>query len=237
MNHKILQVLTVAFSVTLAGSYVYFAGKPKMRPVLKPNSIDVTKTADPDKRSPAGPTFTSDLDLIPGTKSFRIVPPDISGSNPTPDTNQTAKVQGEAISNTLQKKSSFAIKEQAIFDALQKKSSFSIKQQSLREIAKTFSTQYGIDIVIDEASLREQRTSADAAITLELPSVSLRSALKLILAPLDLTYSVESGILRIISRDSEMILGTKAGLIDLADDIPMPPILKDLYQTPNPTSK
>lgn len=223
MNHKILQFLTVAFSVTLAGAYVYFAGKPKLRPTLAPRSIDVAYTVDPDTPGVAGPVFTSDLDMIPSTKSFRVVPPDISVAKPTTEMN--APTQPERVSD------------QAIIEILQKKSSFSIKQQSIREIAKSFSTQFRIPIIIDEASLKEQSISLDEAITLELPSVSLRTALKLILEPSELTYIVENDALLITARHRAMIKGTKAGLIDLAEGVPMPPILKELYQTPNPKSK
>ncbi len=223
MNPKILQVLTVAFSVTLAGSYVYFAGKPKLRPALEPHSIDVTNTVDSNKSGLAGPTFTSDLDMIPSTKSFQMVPPDLSVSNPTTETNPS--MQPDKITD------------QAIIDVLRKKSNFSIKQQSIREILKTFSTQFKIPIIIDEARIREKDSLDDPTITLELPSVSLRSALKLILEPFELTYVVENDVLLITARRSDMIMGTKAGRIDLTDDISMPPILKDLYQTPNPTSK
>jgi hypothetical protein len=222
MNQKILQVLTVAFSVSLAGAYVYFAGKPKQRLALAARSSEIPNTVGPAKPTVAGPIFNSDLDLIPSTKSFRVVPPDISVSKPMPELNSS--MQPDKISD------------QAIIEVLQKKSSFSIKQQSIREIAKTFSTQFKIPIIIDEVSVKERGRSMEEAITLELPSVSLRTALKCILEPSELTYVVENKALLITARNSEMIMGTKAGLIDLADDVPMPPIPKDLYQS-NPTSK
>ena len=54
-----------------------------------------------------------------------------------------------------------------------------------------------IPIWIDERHLSDEGISADASVTLEMDRVPLRTALRLILEPLNLTYVIEDDVLKI----------------------------------------
>ena len=70
----------------------------------------------------------------------------------------------------------------------------------LAGVIKIFKTLHDIPIIIDELALDELSITLEEPITLELPEVSFRSALKLILEPLQLTYVIENEVMRITSN-------------------------------------
>jgi type II secretory pathway component GspD/PulD (secretin) len=185
--------------------------------------VDISDLDAPIRTNPDGPRFDAEFDLIPSTKSFRVVPPNLSTSNSSPEANPSQRPGRDA--------------ERAILEALQMKSDFSIKKQSLREVVKFFSIQYKIPIAFDDAALTKLDANINEPISLELSGGSLRSALMLILAPRELTYVVENDVLRITRRDNSMIMGTKAGRVSLGDTVLPTPSQRETNPSPKPTTR
>ena len=90
--------------------------------------------------------------------------------------------------------------ERKIYRALNERGEVNFNAQPLSGVMKYFSAQYDIPIVLDDKALEEQNITPDEQVTLNLPPVSFRSALKLILEPLQLTYVIEDEVMRITSK-------------------------------------
>ena len=90
--------------------------------------------------------------------------------------------------------------ERKIFQALSEQGGVSFNATPLSGVMKHFREQHGIPIVIDEKALEGNNITSSEPITLELPPVSLRSALNLILEPCGLTYVIENEVLLITSK-------------------------------------
>lgn len=72
----------------------------------------------------------------------------------------------------------------------------------LNEVLRTLATVAGVPIVIDQRALSEARVNIDEPITLDLPtSVRLRSALDLVLERYNLTWMIESEVLKVTSKE------------------------------------
>ncbi len=65
-----------------------------------------------------------------------------------------------------------------------------------------FEAKHGIDIYINDVELDNAGQSADQPVNLSLASATLRSALRIILKPLSLTYVIREGTLEITSEDA-----------------------------------
>ncbi len=61
---------------------------------------------------------------------------------------------------------------------------------------------HGINIILDKTKLTEEGVALDQPITLKLQGVSLRSVLKLLLEPVQLTYIIENEVMKITSTAS-----------------------------------
>jgi len=90
--------------------------------------------------------------------------------------------------------------ERKIYRALNERSEITFNGTPLSGVIKFFRETYNIPIVIDDKALEEENITPDEPITLELPAVSFRSALKLILEPLQLTYVIEDEVMRITGK-------------------------------------
>ena len=90
--------------------------------------------------------------------------------------------------------------ERKIYRALSERSEVNFNGTPLAGVVKTLKAQHDIPIIIDELALDELSITLEEPITLELPEVSFRSALKLILEPLQLTYVIENEVMRITSN-------------------------------------
>ena len=90
--------------------------------------------------------------------------------------------------------------ERKIFRALSERCEVSFNGAALSLVMKYFRNKYTVPIVIDEKALEGVNITSDEPITLELPAVSFRSALNLILDPLELTYVIENEVLLITSK-------------------------------------
>lgn len=94
--------------------------------------------------------------------------------------------------------------ERKIFRALSERGELNFKAMPLFGVIKWFRNTYGIPIVIDEEAVESENLTPEEPISLELPAVSFRSALTLILEPLNLTYVIENEVLLITSKTKAM---------------------------------
>ena len=90
--------------------------------------------------------------------------------------------------------------ERKIFRALSERGEVNFIGTPLSDVMKIFRNAYWIPIVLDEKNLEMENITSDEPITLELPVLSFRSALNLILEPLGLTYVIENEVLLITSK-------------------------------------
>ena len=90
--------------------------------------------------------------------------------------------------------------ERKIYRALNERGEVNFNGTPLSGVIKFFRESYGIPIVLDDKALEDENITPDEPVTLELPPISFRSALKLILEPLQLTYVIEDEVMRITSK-------------------------------------
>lgn len=90
--------------------------------------------------------------------------------------------------------------ERKIYRALNQRGEVNFNATPLSGVVKYFKDAYGIPIVIDDKALESEGVTPDEPITIELPTISFRSTLKLILEPLQLTYVIEDEVMRITSK-------------------------------------
>ncbi|MFL5243983.1 MAG: type II secretion system protein GspD [Gemmataceae bacterium] len=83
---------------------------------------------------------------------------------------------------------------------LQTPVNLNFNETPLRTVINDLRTWQGINIVLDDAALKEGYVSLDQPITLQLENVSLKSALKLLLDKVHLTYVVEDEVLKITTE-------------------------------------
>ena len=88
-----------------------------------------------------------------------------------------------------------------IYRALDERCEVSFNGTRLSVVMKFFKDKYRVPIVLDESKLERVNLTPDEPITLELPAVSFRSALRLILNPLDLTFVIRNEVLLITSYE------------------------------------
>ncbi len=79
--------------------------------------------------------------------------------------------------------------------------SLSCTNQPLREVIDYIRGDQGINIFIDEPALADKGIQLDAPVTIKLDNISLKSALKLVLGLVHLTYVVSDDVLKITTED------------------------------------
>ena len=93
-------------------------------------------------------------------------------------------------------------KHDQITEVLSQKSAVNIQRVPLVKVMEELADKHQIPIWINESELNLIGTNSDVEVTLQLPSVSLRSALRLMLQPMDLTYVIRNSVLEITTIDS-----------------------------------
>jgi hypothetical protein len=87
-----------------------------------------------------------------------------------------------------------------ILAALNQSTEFDFQQWPLTDVASYFKQKHEIEILLDNKALSNAGVSTDTPISEALKKITLRSALKLLLGQLDLTYVVGDGYLLITSK-------------------------------------
>ena len=100
----------------------------------------------------------------------------------------------------LETKNTSKESEDAIRATLNRRLDIDLNGTPLSAAMGEISKQVSIQMILDEKALEEENITADEPITLQLSQVSLRSALKHILEPLQLTYVIEDEVMRITSK-------------------------------------
>lgn len=114
--------------------------------------------------------------------------------------------------------------EQQIHDALNKTTELDVVETPLKDVVQYLSDLHGIPIVLSLKKIAETGITADTPITKNLHGVTLRSALRLLLRDLELTYLVRDEVVEITtSEDAELHMINKVyPVADLVVPIRMP---------------
>jgi hypothetical protein len=91
-------------------------------------------------------------------------------------------------------------RERKIYEALARPIEIEFTEEPLKEIMQKIAKTSGIQIQFDEKALTEAAVATDIPITKILRGITLRSTLRLILRPLQLTYVIRNGVLMITSQ-------------------------------------
>jgi len=87
---------------------------------------------------------------------------------------------------------------EAIFTALRKKVTLDFQEKPLREVARSLSALSGVSVLLD---VRAIGIPADTAVSFAVREMTLRSALRLMLRQLDLTFVIQDQVLLITTPD------------------------------------
>ncbi len=91
-------------------------------------------------------------------------------------------------------------RERIIYEALSKPTDVDFEEKPLKDIIEKIAQTSGIQIQFDEKALSEAAVATDTPITKRLRGISLRSTLRLLLRPLQLTYVIRNGVLLITTQ-------------------------------------
>jgi hypothetical protein len=86
--------------------------------------------------------------------------------------------------------------------ALRQPTFMDFSETPLSQAIQFLGTQHNINIYLDETALANAMVDRDQAVTLQLTGISLRSGLRLLLDPLNLTYNIENEVLKITDKES-----------------------------------
>jgi hypothetical protein len=103
--------------------------------------------------------------------------------------------------------------ETRIWAALEEKTVFDFTEQPLFNVVECLGQLHDINIQLDGKALSDAGIGSDVPITRNVKGVTLRSALKLLLSDLDLTYVVHNGVLMITVKTEAQ--STRYSLISL----------------------
>lgn len=87
--------------------------------------------------------------------------------------------------------------------ALDQRTEIAFTDTPLMDVIDFLEDVHGIVVITDVRSLMAAKVTFDVPVNLELKEVSLRSALRLILAPNGLTYRIEDDVMKITSAETE----------------------------------
>ena len=94
--------------------------------------------------------------------------------------------------------------------ALNEKTELDFTEQPLSDVIEYLKDKHGIEIQFDSKALDDTGVGSDTTITRSIKGISLRSALRLLLSELDMTYVIQHEVLMITSKvEAENILSTR----------------------------
>ncbi|HEY0983203.1 hypothetical protein [Schlesneria sp.] len=92
-------------------------------------------------------------------------------------------------------------REQRIQEALKESTEVSFTDQPLKDALDYLEELHGIEIIIDDAALADAAISTDQPVNLNITGITLRSALRLMLERLQLTYIIEDEVMQITTQE------------------------------------
>ncbi len=90
--------------------------------------------------------------------------------------------------------------EEKIYTALQQTTEFGFDDTPLKDAIEVIKDRHGIEIQFDDKALLDAAVASDTPVTRHVSGISLRSALRLLLRPLQLTYVVRDEVLSITTQ-------------------------------------
>jgi hypothetical protein len=110
----------------------------------------------------------------------------------------------------------------------------SYSDRSLQDVVTNISDEYGIDIRLDRTALEEAGIGTDSPVTNSLKNISLRSALKLVLRNLQLTWIIENEVLIITTNEAankhfDTCVYSIQGLVDDSDPKSVSALVEAIY--------
>lgn len=100
--------------------------------------------------------------------------------------------------------------ETKILAELDNKTELDFAEQPLADVVEYLKQRHDIEIQLDEKALQDAGVGSDTPVTRSIKGITLRSALKLILSELDLTYIIRNEVLMITSKtEAEGMLSTR----------------------------
>ncbi|HQU42370.1 MAG TPA: hypothetical protein PK867_06135, partial [Pirellulales bacterium] len=100
--------------------------------------------------------------------------------------------------------------ETKILSALDDKTELDFTEQPLTDVIDYLKQRHNIEIQLDNRALADAGIGSDVPVTRSIKGITLRSALKLLLGELDLTYAIRNEVLLITSRtEAEQMLSTR----------------------------
>ena len=113
--------------------------------------------------------------------------------------------------------------EEAIQKALARKSTFEFQDTPLTDVVDYLKDAFKIEIQIDTKMLSDQGTGTDSPVTIKAPNITLRAALKQILSPMELSWTIQDEVLLITTSDeAEAWFVTKVYAVDDLPDSALP---------------
>ncbi|MFN0197639.1 MAG: hypothetical protein ACKVT0_12920, partial [Planctomycetaceae bacterium] len=104
----------------------------------------------------------------------------------------------------------FSPAEERIFKSLDETTEFDFNEIPLKDALTFIAEQHNITIILDDKVLEEGTVSADEPITRSLNGITLRSAFRILLRPLELTYVIKDEVLMITSEtEADALLSTR----------------------------
>ena len=94
---------------------------------------------------------------------------------------------------------SSTVKEQAVLAALDRPVALHFKDAPLQSVLEHISQTMGIDVVPDPEGLREVGQDTQSPVTIDVDGIRLKSALNIVLGPMELGYALEDEVLKVTS--------------------------------------
>ena len=92
--------------------------------------------------------------------------------------------------------------ERRVLKTLDDETTIEVRDAPLVDVCQVISSLHDIPVLVDQRALEEIGLSADTPVSIKLKSVKLRSALRLMLRALDLTYMVSDEVLQITTVEA-----------------------------------
>jgi hypothetical protein len=103
-------------------------------------------------------------------------------------------------------------RETSIRAALDEKTELDFADQPLEDVINYLRQRHEIEIQLDGKALADAGIGSDVPITRSVKGITLRSALRLLLSDLDLTYVIQNGVLMITTKAQSTLFSLKTAL-------------------------
>jgi hypothetical protein len=153
---------------------------------------DIARFRDLRHRNFADALYSVEEALIPFTDADSII-------YPSPERWQELTIKREKYKSVDMAGSK--PRERRIFEELGNVTIVQFDETPLQDVVDTLSDQHGIDIIIDRRALTDAAIPTDIGVTANLNGVTLRSALRIMLGELDLSFMIRNEVLQITTTE------------------------------------